>query len=135
MKPFEINRTSWHYKLNRYFLNEHGFSERSMEYAWEPRNNNFCAYWCSTVTRLIVLAISIVIVSALLLFLGMVIYNEPYEFFMFISCIVGIIVSMAIMLTIGEYFSKKSKTESKNIFIQKYKSYKSKICPMVEYKE
>jgi hypothetical protein len=32
MKPFKINRDSWHYKLNRSFFNEY---EHSMERNWD----------------------------------------------------------------------------------------------------
>ena len=53
MKPFVINRNSWHYKLNRKFMNEYGWSDYRMEDQWEPRHNDFCSYWRATIFRMI----------------------------------------------------------------------------------
>ena len=136
MKPFKINRNSWHYRLNRHFFNQHSYS---MDRNWEPNHSNFCSYWRATMFRLI-FAIMLTIVAGL--FLSMIVvgaYYNPWKALeivltIFIACLT-LFGAMIVAYCIHEYKERNKKTvdEPKSLFVQKYRAYKSKVCPMVEY--
>ena len=133
MKPFKINRNSWHYKFNKNFFNNDDYC---MERRWEPKHNNFCSYWRATMCRMLVAAIlGSVIISALAI-LGVVMYQDPIAFAIVFGATAGVIggaIGCAVLLE-RRNFSKTAKiTKSDSLFMQKYKMHKSKICPMVEY--
>lgn len=144
MKPFKINRNSWHYRLNKSFLNE---SEHWMSRGWEPNHSNFCAYWRATMFRII----SIIGLTAILVFLLAVLVvacvANPIAF---VGTIVSLIFLIAIVVGIGTLLAKldarkieRSKKEEKkekepsnpSLFVQWYLAKKAKICPMVEFDE
>jgi Flp pilus assembly protein TadB len=133
MKPFKINRDSWHYKLNKYFFNE---SEHWMERSWEPRHSDFCSYWRATVFRLLLAGFMIFSILAFLFFIGGAIYSEPVQSLV----VVLVIVSFIAMLVLVAWLTEKMKSRKnsnydkpQSLFMQKYRAHKSKICPMVEY--
>jgi hypothetical protein len=135
MKPFKVNRDSWHYKLNKNVLNENGFDRMER---WEYTHNNFCSYWRSTMIRLCFVAIFVSAALFILSAIGMAIYNNPWEAFKVISITLGAftfvigIVLTAIVLDERKNLKKKS-AKPDSLFVAKYKSYKSKVCPSVEY--
>ena len=135
MKPFVINRNSWHYKLNRNFMNQYSSYESGMEYQWEPRHNDFCSYWRATVFRMIgvslIAALSIMIIGLL----GLNVYMYPWETLKVVGSIVGGIVFLVGMLFLFAAVSVSKERLDKSLFIQKYKAHKSKFCPMVEYEK
>ena len=141
MKPFKINRNSWHYKLNRNFFNTRADYEHYMHDNWEPRHNNFCSYWRVTMLRLVVTSVlSAVILGATIVFglvLGNFIYNHPWDFLISVGVVVALfgtlVAAVYIIAGIDHYQNKPKKPDS--LFMQKYKAHKSKICPMVEYEE
>jgi hypothetical protein len=142
MKPFVINRDSWHYKLNRKFFNQWGDSEYYMHDSWEPRHNNFCAYWRVTMFRLVVAMFGSAVILMLLFGLGQAIYQNPWDTFKVVGSIVGAVLAFATIGVCGMFLSEyleKRKYQNKEVpdslFMQKYKAHKSKICPMVEFKE
>ena len=133
MKPFKINRNSWHYKLNKTFFNNY---EYSMEYNWEPRHNNFCAYWRATMFRVLFAAILTAILGSILTMLGVGVYNDPLGAVIVIGSVLGLIATMAVIAFTLQFFSNRKKAKADlpdSLFMQKYKAHKSKICPMVEY--
>ena len=134
MKPFKINRNSWHYKLNRKFFNTYGDNEYYMHDSWEPRHNNFCAYWRATMFR-VIWAIVLTLLAGLFLFVtGNAIYEHPIDFLIVIGTILGLILLFAAALGLSHWLQKREKKEvPESLFVQRYRAYKSKICPGVEY--
>ena len=134
MKPFKVNRDSWHYKLNKNVLNE---NEDRME-RWENKHNNFCSYWRSTMIRLCFVAIFVSAALFLLAVIGMATYNNPWEAFKVVSITLGAFTFVAgialivIVLDVRKNLKKES-AKPDSLFVAKYKSYKSKVCPSVEY--
>lgn len=135
MKPFIINRNSWHYKLNVKLF-------ASNEYLWERDHKDFCNYWRATVLKLIFL----VILGSFLLFLAIAaVYNSylyPVEALTVIgSILLAVIVLVAILVAVMINEDRKLrkaeelKDKPESLVVQKYRAYKSKICPMVEYDE
>ena len=144
MKPFRVNRDSWHYKLNKRFLNEYGDNRYYMEDSWEPRHNNFCSYWRITMFRLLAAAVFVVCIVSLLVAVGFIIYENPWEAAKTTAVAIAFIVSIFAAAATIVGFSHlrdvhRAKAQSKqspdSIFVTRYKAYKSKICPMVEYDE
>lgn len=131
MKPFKINRDSWHYKLNKHFFNDYG---RFMEHSWEPRHSDFCSYWRATIIRMLVVAILASVTIAFVLMIGVVSYTYPWETLKVIGLFVGVIVGSIGFAYLLVFVGKSKETLDKSLFVQKYRSHKSKVCPMVEYK-
>lgn len=131
MKPFKINRDSWHYKLNKNF-----FNDQSMQYHWEPKHNNFCSYWRATMFRLLFGAALSLIVITMFTMLGIGLYLEPIGVLVGFALVVGILVIPMGGFFLAEFLKNRNKAKSDkpdSLFVQKYKMHKSKICPMVEY--
>lgn len=133
MKPFKINRNTWHYKLNKNFFNE---CQYSMERNWEPRHNNFCSYWRATMFRAMFVAMLSVFICAVLFVLGDAVYRYPLDALK----VVGVVVAIFALGFGGAFvgihlYDRKDKRANKpdSLFVQRYKTYKSKVCPMVEY--
>jgi len=101
---------------------------------WEPRHNNFCAYWRATMFRA-VFAIFLAVFAGLFLFaIGNAIYTDPIVFLIIIGTILGLIIFGAAALALTHWLQKREKKEvPESLFVQRYKAYKSKVCPMVEY--
>ena len=140
MKPFKVNRDSWHYKLNKHFLNDRGDNEYYMQDYWERKHNNFCSYWRVTMFRLVVAMFGSAVILMLLFGLGQAIYQNPWDSFVVASGVVGAVLAFATVgvcgMFLSEYLEKrkyKNKEVPDSLFVAKYKSYKSKVCPMVEY--
>lgn len=143
MKPFKINRNSWHYKLNAKFLNGYGPNDYLMQERWEPKHNNFCAYWRVTMLRLLLavgLAIILATVGWMLLSvmysIGWLLYTDPILTLKALGMVV-IIVAIAVgtIKSIVSISARRSNKPVKNpsLFAQRYRVYKEKVCPMVEY--
>lgn len=133
MKPFIINRDSWHYRLNKSFLNEEGFFKQRMQDYWEPRHNNFCSYWRATVFRMLGVSITVAVIIVLLSWLGYAVYMHPWGTVKVVSY-AAVIVCAILLLFYMFYILDGNKEKMRNsLFVQKYKAHKSKICPEVEY--
>ena len=136
MKPFKINRDSWHYKLNKNFFNSYGPGKYSMQDYWEPTHNNFCSYWRATFFRMLFATLLSCIAIMFASTFALVVYHDPIGFGIVVLILIGIILFSAGVVGIQEYFrNMKNKNADKpdSLFVAKYKSYKSKVCPMVEY--
>jgi hypothetical protein len=133
MKPFKINRNTWHYKLNKHFFNE---SEHWMERSWEPRHSDFCSYWRATTFRLLLAGFMIFAILAFLFFIGVAVYNEPVQSLIVFSSIVLFLTVLAGYVWLIQKIQSRKKTnvdKPQSLIMQKYRAHKSKICPMVEY--
>ena len=133
MKPFKINRNSWHYKLNKNFFNNDDYC---MEYRWEPKHNNFCSYWRATMFRMLFAAILGGMAIGCLAGLGFVTYYDPMGSAIFLGSLVGVFAFIIVCAAIAIYLEDRKKANADkpdSLFMQKYKAHKSKICPMVEY--
>jgi hypothetical protein len=140
MKPFKVNRNSWHYKLNQHFFNERGNNEWYMRDTWEQKHNNFCAYWRVTMFRLVTAIAFTAGILSFLFVIGVVAYQHPWDTFVVVGSVVGAILAFVTIgacgMFLSEYFEKRkyqNKEVPDSLFVAKYKSYKSKVCPMVEY--
>lgn len=135
MKPFVINRNSWHYALNRRVFNDDGWSEHRMRVGWEPAHNNFCAYWRATISRMIAVVLIAVIAIVAIVSGGYAIYTHPLATAMTLGSIVAIIAAtIAIFVILGALDTAK-RTAQASLFVQRLRTYKQAICPNIEYKE
>lgn len=134
MKPFRINRNSWHYKLNKHFFNE---DSMWMERTWEARRNNFCSYWRATMFRIVaVLALAAVVtfIVGAIVHLFMV---DPVGTAISFAILIGAFAAFISVLVIAAFISDRTRrkpvNENPSLFVQRYRNYKSKICPSVQY--
>lgn len=135
MKPFRINRNSWHYKLNKNFFNEDSWW---MERTWEPRHNNFCSYWRATVFRLLFATLLVAMVTTALGGLGYYIYANTSEAVITLGAIIAaaaVLIGTPILLMVTADKIKQSETIQRSIIMQRIRNHKSKICPSVEYEK
>lgn len=133
MKPFKINRNSWHYKFNKNFLNNDDYC---MEYRWEPKHNNFCSYWRATMFRMWVAAILGGMAIGCLVGLGYITYQDPIATVSILVTVAGMGATVVGGVIFLQYLNNRKKTNADkpdSLFVQKYKMHKAKICPMVEY--
>lgn len=133
MKPFKVNRDSWHYKLNKNFFNEYQYS---MDRNWEPRHNNFCSYWRVTMLRSVFAVFLTTFICAVLYTLGSGVYYYPMDALKIVGMLVATLVGLFVIFSVAFYFEgRKYKNADKpdSLFVQRYKAYKSKVCPSVEY--
>ena len=142
MKAFRVNRDTWHYKLNKYFLNSYGQNRYYMEDQWEPRHNNFCSYWRATMFRLVFALATVIAVGIVIFLTGLFIYENPIEVVKIVMTIIGFIAVLfgVAVTSVGvrellDRRKRKAATVPDSLFVTRYKAYKSKICPMVEYDE
>ena len=134
MKPFKINRNSWHYKLNKNFFNEDSFW---MERAWEPKHSNFCSYWRATVFRLIFATAIIAGIGTGFSMLAYYVYAHTGQALFTIGGIIllgTVMIGIPIFLVAGIDRVKNSEAVKNSIVLQRIRNHKSKICPSVEYK-
>lgn len=133
MKPFKINRKSWHYKMNTIFFNEYQYS---MERNWEPRHNNFCSYWRATFFRIVFITMIASFIFALLSMMVLGTIANPMAALTVLGVILAIIAFIVIFVLAHTGYTayvKKNADKPDSLFVQRYKAHKSKICPMVEY--
>ena len=103
MKPFKVNRNSWHYKLNQHFFNERGDNEYYMQDIWERKHNNFCAYWRVTMFRLVTAIAFTAGILSFLFVIGLVVYEHPWDTFVVVGSAVGAILHL-VRLVCAECF-------------------------------
>lgn len=127
MKPFRINRSSWHYRMNRRFLNEYEYDMRT----WEYRRNNFCSYWRATTIRLVALILSAVIVMSFAISVVSAFIIAPIQAGLTILIVAALFSGLVFMIYLSNRTSNTK--EPTSLFAQRYVAYKSKICPAVEY--
>jgi len=131
MKTFTINRDSWHYKLNKNFL-----QDDFMERGWEPKHASFCKYWSATMFRIVAAVIVGSTLALFLLLISSAIWYQPFVMLIVVMVIIGIIGTiLGIAVLVGHIQSRPAKDyEPKSMMAMKYYSFKNKICPMIEFK-
>ena len=135
MKPFSVNRDSWHYKLNKNLFNTYGNNEVYMSHQWEPRHNNFCAYWRATVFRLLGAAFITTFAFVALVLLIAAVSANPLPALYTVLGTIGVLGFIVVGAAIMAYFdSRTTSTKPDSLFVQKIKAHKSKVCPSVEFK-
>lgn len=136
MKPFKINRNTWHYKLNQKLWNDVGWDHNSMKCYWEPKHKDFCSYWRATMFRIIGLTLCISSVGVLVFTFGMLVYQHPIEVLKVVGLIIATIAAIAGLAWASEKLKERRQIDApEGLVSQRYRAYKSKICPMVEYDE
>ena len=131
MKPFKINRNSWHYRLNKIVYNE---NELWME-KWEAKHANFCSYWRATMFRLLWVSIVSAFLVALLVMMAVASYMNPWAAAGTVLFSAGLILALVGIVVGNEYLEerKRANPEPKTLVGKQYAAYKSKICPSVEF--
>ena len=131
MKPFKINRNSWHYRLNKIVYNEH---EHWME-KWEAKHANFCSYWRATMFRLLWVSIVSAFLVALLVMMAVASYMNPWAAAGTVLLSAGLILALVGIVMGNEDLTerKRANPEPKTLVGKQYAAYKSKICPSVEF--
>ena len=104
MKFFEINRNSWHYRINK-FLNESGYSNTAMIKYWEP-NLTICSYWFQTISRLLIFIFSGGFLTMILASICVGIYNNPIDFLILFATVFGLILLPILVLFIFDLIKK-----------------------------
>jgi len=134
MQPFKINRNSWHYKMNCK-MTQNGDSRYYMEDNWEPKHSNFCAYWRTTVFKLVWIGIITFGIASILFMIGDAFYAHTIVALKVTGAIIGVIAAfIAILFGIAGLSKVNEKVaKSNSLFVQKYRAQKSKICPTVEF--
>ena len=140
MKPFKINRDSWHYRLNMKFANSYGTSSWGRS-VWENHHRDFCSYWRATVLRSLFAVLLTCFGVFALVGLGSIIYQNPIDFAIAFGLIVGfvatVIAGVALINYVQDRIDSRNRTyrepKPEGLVAQRYRAYKSRICPMIEY--
>ena len=137
MKDFKINRNSWHYKLNKKFMNEDGVTDHRMQMYWEPKVNNFCAYWRATLFRAIFAVFLLAVIITIVCGVGVLVIANPVKALLIVASGVGWVAALIgiVFLVVTGDKAKKRFEESDGLVATKIKTYKAKICPGVIYEE
>jgi len=132
MKPFTINRNSWHYKLNKNFFNDY---QHHMGY-WEAKHDNFCSYWRVTTFRLVFALTGSTFFLLVFSMISVGMYQDPLKALIIVGIPVGLFSAVFGIFLFSMYLddlNRKNEDIADSLFVAKYKSYKSKVCPMVDY--
>ena len=129
MKPFSINRNSWHYRMNKHFFNEYEYNMAS----WERQRNNFCSYWRATTMRLVAMIVCAVIVISFAISIVAAFMVAPIQAGLTVLLIVAVLGGLAFIAYLSNRPSNTK--EPTSLLAQRYRAYKSQICPAVEYKQ
>lgn len=141
MTKFVVNKNSWHFKL-----------QDAMGTIPQIRRD-FCSYWRGTILSLFLVALIVIMfLSSLSLcfVIGDGIFGKYFSdnivgnilsFLSGIAFMASIIIFVVLIATMPTYISKKisdkvreeTGKEEPSIFVVKYKSWKEKYCPMVEF--
>jgi hypothetical protein len=134
MKPFIINRNSWHYKL--------ASKGKYWDVLGEP--TDFCSYWRIVMFGLLEYLVLVAFLSLIVLFMAVSFYVNP------VSTTIGLVAIFSIIFGVFGFhklviFLKENKQKhdydvafnrkQEGLLRMKYRSWKEKICPKVEYNE
>lgn len=134
MKPFKINRNSWHYKLNKY-MNEDALTDNMMRRDWEPKVSNFCAYWRATVMRLVLFGLLASLGTVMLIALTFAVITAPGMVFFLFTLFAFVVLASYGVITLAERRKQVKMRQEKpqGLFAMKYRAIKDKICPNIEF--
>lgn len=134
MKPFIINRNSWHYALNKRAFNDDGWSDHRMRVGWEPTHNNACAYARATITRMIAVAAITMIVIVAVATCGYAIYSYPASAVKVLVVAAAIIAAVIAVVIILKALGAVKRKAQASLFAQRLRAHKLRICTNIEYK-
>jgi hypothetical protein len=134
VKDFVINRDSWHYALNKRAFNDDGWSEYYMRDGWERTHNNFCAYWRATVARMIAVALIAIIAIAAIAACSYAVYLHPLATAKIVASAIAVIITIASIVIVLDQLHAAQHAAQRSLAAQRYRVYKSRICPNIEYK-
>ena len=155
MEKVTVNKSSWHYRLNTWILREDNMLPDEID-NYMKYNSNFCAYWRMTIWNVCKISFWTAVLVAILGAICIGVYKLAMFFFTQPSTeILTVLTSIALLLGIvglvglvALFFGsiEKSKRKRREIargdYVEpqpgllktKYKTWKQKICPMIEYK-
>jgi hypothetical protein len=134
MKPYIINRNSWHYKL--------ASAGKYWDVLGEP--TDFCSYWRIVMFGLFQYFILGLFILLLVSFIAASFYVNP------VPTTIGVVTIFSIIFGVFGFhklfvFLKENKRQhdydvsfnrkQEGLLSMKYRSWKEKICPKVEYNE
>jgi preprotein translocase subunit Sss1 len=145
MEKFKVNKNSWHYKL----VNEHVTDKYPYDLREKAMPTNFCAYWRRVVIECMKNSIAtILVVGSMLLVLGGLGYLIYLAFavatiadfaafalvlLFFAALVYGMLLPDILRKRKIKQLEKGTDEQPSNIFVTKYKSWKGKYCPAIEY--
>jgi hypothetical protein len=145
METFTVNKNSWHYKL----VYEHIIDKYPYNLREKAMPKDFCSYWRRvTLESMKKATFFSVIIAALLFIIGGISHLFYLILFDFTASgipILIVLMSVAVIffvMYIPQFLHnrrlKKLKEEddkvtTQNIFAQRYKAWKGKFCPSIEY--
>lgn len=152
MKPFSVNKNSWHYKMNVEMCKTND-SLKQWDYAdkFVQSKDNFCSYWRLTffsMFKVLVVVTFVLLVASLILFVlykmaTAFIYNTAAAFATTGVILSLFVFSIGISLLISWFGKRRSEKLQKilhngetetSLAKAKYSSWKNGICMPVEFK-
>jgi len=136
MKPYVINKNSWHYKMISKDQHWDGFMSHQA-----PKD--FCSYWRMVVGKLLMYAFFIAVGTFFVVFLGYNIYLDPIPVLAGLFTAIFIVLSAFSLVISWEKLKERKRKhdydvefedKQESLLKMKYRAFKEKTCPMVEYK-
>jgi hypothetical protein len=152
MKPFVVNRDSWHYKLNvRMCKTNDRLSRDDNAVKYVMSKDNLCTYWQMTAWSLIKVLITAFFALSLVYIVGYLIYLYGYAWlfhtfdtFVATTSVIATIAGIVGLVTLFAWLDKRKKRKLDDILYHgetetslskaKYSSWKYGICLPVEFK-
>ena len=145
-QTFKVNKTSWHYKL----VNEHVTDKYPYDLRDKAMPKDFCSYWRRVVLESLkfvgMIGVGVAALGVVLGGIGFMIYSIFFDFsgaglpFLVFFLAIGTVFTI---LSVPEMLRKRKinklkkeatgSTQTTNIFVQRYKAWKGKFCPSIEY--
>jgi hypothetical protein len=152
MKPFVVEKNSWHYRLNAYALDKGVFDTKERVDMFIRSKDNLCSYWRLTIFSIIKLAAIGVFIGGAIFIAGAGVYTLGKAIFMYPleGLIIIVVVFSAIFVCglIGYALSVLAERRRKKLYKilheghtetsltkAKYDSWKAGVCVPVEFKE
>jgi hypothetical protein len=151
IKPFIVDKNSWHYKLNLKMLKSSSiFAYDSHAELYIKTRDNFCKYWRLTAINIFKLILAFTFLLIMLAAVGIVLFGIGLAFYTdaFVTLAIGGAATAVIAAAFGtafliDYSTKRKKNavrqllnsdNKQGLLVTKYTSWKQKICPTVEFK-
>lgn len=138
---FNVNPKSWHFRL----LEINAFwkinpNRGSWDYGrWIDRRlpDDFCGYWRKVIFTLLADLVVLAMAIALIMTMGYQTYKDPIGALVFVGVLICTIFGFLGIMAIGYWFenmeNRPSRDKNPSIIAMKYRSWKNKYCPKVEY--
>jgi len=152
MNAFKISHNSWHFKLIKWsklspWTNFGDYATRfdiEMFYKYLPED--FCTYWKMFLFGILkilfhtALAVGIITLIGFTFFVSIsTLINDPVSFFIGLGIItvpLGFLMFVAFLINyIDRTRGRNMKFKEDGLIVTRYKSFKEKYCPMVQYDE